>query len=92
MNRGSSTAMPPSNSPPGSFNEAPIHESGKFRNRGVVPPSILSFNEAPIHESGKCSVTGGPTGIWRSFNEAPIHESGKSADPGVNIQRAPSLQ
>ena len=36
------------------FNEAPIHESGKWlatraRNRRPVP----RFNEAPIHESGK---------------------------------------
>ena len=36
------------------FNEAPIHESGKFgyylgRNDGKQ-----GFNEAPIHESGKC--------------------------------------
>ena len=40
------------------FNEAPIHESGKY------PPSLRSraessrFNEAPIHESGKSRCAG----------------------------------
>ena len=36
------------------FNEAPIHESGKWRD---AAPSVdgrsRCFNEAPIHESGK---------------------------------------
>ena len=36
------------------FNEAPIHESGKFE--GFVTQALeraTGFNEAPIHESGK---------------------------------------
>ena len=36
------------------FNEAPIHESGKYCD-GIWTGLWLScFNEAPIHESGKC--------------------------------------
>ena len=37
------------------FNEAPIHESGKFRlPRRERTSAARRFNEAPIHESGKC--------------------------------------
>ena len=35
------------------FNEAPIHESGKFASGIAVVRQLLCFNEAPIHESGK---------------------------------------
>ena len=35
------------------FNEAPIHESGKFRERISSSRVAAGFNEAPIHESGK---------------------------------------
>ena len=36
------------------FNEAPIHESGKFPTScSPVGCGRASFNEAPIHESGK---------------------------------------
>ena len=36
------------------FNEAPIHESGKFVVDQVMGRERLEgFNEAPIHESGK---------------------------------------
>ena len=35
------------------FNEAPIHESGKYRLPVSALRSLYSFNEAPIHESGK---------------------------------------
>ena len=53
MNRGSSTAPPrlPCTAP--CFNEAPIHESGKWRGELPGAPRSRSFNEAPIHESGK---------------------------------------
>ena len=53
MNRGSYDTSPAFASGPTCFNEAPIHESGKYcllhgdRNR------FRRFNEAPIHESGK---------------------------------------
>ena len=35
------------------FNEAPIHESGKWSSRRGYEGLRLGFNEAPIHESGK---------------------------------------
>ena len=35
------------------FNEAPIHESGKYRPRRPEWSLASGFNEAPIHESGK---------------------------------------
>ena len=53
MNRGSTPRGPSSSGCSSSFNEAPIHESGKSLS---CIPSIRggqAFNEAPIHESGK---------------------------------------
>ena len=35
------------------FNEAPIHESGKWKTRTSFTKPGSGFNEAPIHESGK---------------------------------------
>ena len=58
MNRGSSIPMPRSHGPMCSFNEAPIHESGKYRMLDELNSDILRFNEAPIHESGKYLVHG----------------------------------
>ena len=54
MNRGSTGLSRPTRFKHPSFNEAPIHESGKcqLRRRSSVPLCI-GFNEAPIHESGK---------------------------------------
>ena len=78
MNRGSIDLRHEASEVPMRFNEAPIHESGKWR----IDPTVRTrpesgFNEAPIHESGKCSSKSGESGVGRSFNEAPIHESGK---------------
>ena len=53
MNRGSGEQPSGADVPVPGFNEAPIHESGKFchlRSPCVLP---FRFNEAPIHESGK---------------------------------------
>ena len=36
------------------FNEAPIHESGKYPPDAPPRSRRPGFNEAPIHESGKC--------------------------------------
>ena len=53
MNRGSGRdRCLPAGSPEG-FNEAPIHESGKYARAGTGGSLGGSFNEAPIHESGK---------------------------------------
>ena len=78
MNRGSSAFA--NGLPSGGlrFNEAPIHESGKWAaTRRPAPYSGRRFNEAPIHESGKCSRPVGESRPGSRFNEAPIHESGK---------------
>ena len=78
MNRGS--AVRPRMEAPRSagFNEAPIHESGKFEEWEALDGSGPGFNEAPIHESGKCRSGSTPRSTTGGFNEAPIHESGKS--------------
>ena len=60
-----------------SFNEAPIHESGKSRPDHGSHSAARGFNEAPIHESGKCLLGTLHGACPRGFNEAPIHESGK---------------
>ena len=60
------------------FNEAPIHESGKWQSPPDDQICFCRFNEAPIHESGKCGCP--KRRRYASpfrFNEAPIHESGK---------------
>ena len=55
MNRGSIVGRALANRL-GSFNEAPIHESGKSGRAIRRATSRAGFNEAPIHESGKCPV------------------------------------
>ena len=80
MNRGSATLASDVSIRTISFNEAPIHESGKWRYSTMRLDCFISrFNEAPIHESGKSEATAmaAHRGVVR-FNEAPIHESGKS--------------
>ena len=57
MNRGSGVIRLADPAPGPSFNEAPIHESGKWAGlRGSAGGPIRRFNEAPIHESGKSEV------------------------------------
>ena len=58
MNRGSPD--PPDRCPgaPSGFNEAPIHESGKYRRASESAHASARFNEAPIHESGKFRIPG----------------------------------
>ena len=53
MNRGSGETLSERNPSWYSFNEAPIHESGKHSRFHAPSTRLLSFNEAPIHESGK---------------------------------------
>ena len=54
MNRGSARPLTCTGRDRPCFNEAPIHESGKFPRALRRCLSQMSFNEAPIHESGKC--------------------------------------
>ena len=77
MNRGSQAQRTSNPTPISSFNEAPIHESGKSSVPTTPYRAPLSFNEAPIHESGKCRCVARRLAAWSGFNEAPIHESGK---------------
>ena len=78
MNRGSGDVLTSMENCTSSFNEAPIHESGKFhRPAGRIGARHRRFNEAPIHESGKSSRLWQTKPWHSSFNEAPIHESGK---------------
>ena len=53
MNRGSKGRTYRSSISTISFNEAPIHESGKSSLLRSTAFMYASFNEAPIHESGK---------------------------------------
>ena len=62
MNRGSDTLQVLEDLRMARFNEAPIHESGKYAFaliRRFWPTA--SFNEAPIHESGKFGRTSAET-------------------------------
>ena len=57
MNRGSSAAGEQSPAAINSFNEAPIHESGKSPTGPWAAARARGFNEAPIHESGKWTTS-----------------------------------
>ena len=49
------------------FNEAPIHESGKYLGDADEETQITGFNEAPIHESGKSlTYEGRKIMAWRA--------------------------
>ena len=54
MNRGSRRDPGETGATARAFNEAPIHESGKWHSRETNGNMPRAFNEAPIHESGKC--------------------------------------
>ena len=58
MNRGSARGHHHSGGLSQGFNEAPIHESGKFAGRSDSRLPPCCFNEAPIHESGKSRARG----------------------------------
>ena len=53
MNRGSMDKIAGQREAVRCFNEAPIHESGKYRAASLLARQSRRFNEAPIHESGK---------------------------------------
>ena len=59
MNRGSDIALRKETGTLYHFNEAPIHESGKFFQFCHRSSSFCHFNEAPIHESGKSQAPEG---------------------------------
>ena len=92
MNRGSAAARRQRRMARIAFNEAPIHESGKWQRVVTGSSQERPFNEAPIHESGKSRayLRGGRAG--RPFNEAPIHESGKSETQATQSGTKVTLQ
>ena len=58
MNRGSTPADRAAIEDAMRFNEAPIHESGKWPKLPTCTTETRScFNEAPIHESGKWALS-----------------------------------
>ena len=78
-NRGSTSAGRGRGRLSGSFNEAPIRESGKFNSPVQNRKRVPGFNEAPIRESGKFKRQVTLIPMIGGFNEAPIRESGKYA-------------
>ena len=78
MNRGSVHQMRwPSQSQYG-FNEAPIHESGKYFYMGLAVgcASVASMRPRFMNRGSRSCLRKAASIILR-FNEAPIHESGK---------------
>ena len=60
------------------FNEAPIHESGKYCQRGRCHHLGQMASMRPrFMNRGSSPPTSGPEPRTTGFNEAPIHESGK---------------
>ena len=89
MNRGSSiTTAPASRTAPG-FNEAPIHESGKWdRSPPAAPPHRLASMRPRFMNRGSGGMDNGVVVHDARFNEAPIHESGKCVP--MRTRRPPS--
>ena len=78
MNRGSALFLDDVALHQGRFNEAPIHESGKFRSRVRVVRGLAASMRPRFMNRGSTSepALGCAQRLGR-FNEAPIHESGK---------------
>jgi len=85
MNRGSRFGLRWAADRLGSFNEAPIHESGKLTLPSLpnsvriasMRPRFMNRGSHDQAHSERCWHTG--------FNEAPIHESGKFHDQGDSV-------
>ena len=61
-----------------SFNEAPIHESGKSAPSGFTTLNAVEASMRPRFMNRGSVFAGLGTAVLRNgFNEAPIHESGK---------------
>ena len=80
MNRGSGDPLPPPFLGSNSFNEAPIHESGKSRHPVCYKTICLASMRPRFMNRGSQSMFRMTLDSWLSFNEAPIHESGKCQD------------
>ena len=77
MNRGSYLGEDSRQGPLPSFNEAPIHESGKCGRRGLRCRCQRASMRPRFMNRGSCGSAGSSPGRADRFNEAPIHESGK---------------
>ena len=79
MNRGSVyMTLAPRSQPVYRFNEAPIHESGKYHEPLARDWIVASASMRPrFMNRGSSAIRHESTRISAGFNEAPIHESGK---------------
>ena len=59
------------------FNEAPIHESGKFQSKLRIVQGACASMRPRFMNRGSCYRMRTAIAAWLGFNEAPIHESGK---------------
>ena len=78
MNRGSPRRSCPGSDPARCFNEAPIHESGKFHAVPRLEFLCAASMRPRFMNRGSNTADRGATPKSGRFNEAPIHESGKS--------------
>ena len=79
MNRGSAHRERSVPSRFGRFNEAPIHESGKYGLRARAGSRLRRASMRPRFMNRGSAVRRSSQGLApHRFNEAPIHESGKS--------------
>ena len=77
MNRGSKGATKGTLESNPRFNEAPIHESGKYRAARIHAESRLASMRPRFMNRGSLGKIVQEQEIICGFNEAPIHESGK---------------
>ena len=77
MNRGSLSRRGADAPSPTRFNEAPIHESGKFVLGRDLPCAVPASMRPRFMNRGSARHGSQGTGDRSRFNEAPIHESGK---------------
>ena len=78
MNRGSPSGRRAEYEHDSGFNEAPIHESGKYQVPNPRRYSCAASMRPRFMNRGSAMAMGGETTRGIRFNEAPIHESGKS--------------
>ena len=82
MNRGSKQQGNLASDHVFSFNEAPIHESGKLSlGFGIHQPELPASMRPRFMNRGSRPDSRAATDESPGFNEAPIHESGKSRLP-----------
>ena len=87
MNRGSGMESVMPEGVTACFNEAPIHESGKFESDPPVLLHLLASMRPRFMNRGSPPRSAAGAITARCFNEAPIHESGKSP-PGYPTSRS----